>query len=133
MVLGCLGVLDRQAPEAKALMRRGACLSWVLGRHDAGLSDLGAALKTGAPGAARSAYIALVGDMVKPGFLHHDRFQRRDDDQEQRQRDLSVRAHLKALRQLCVLVDLDAQLVARHQTVVGARVSGEEARDVTAR
>ena len=30
------------------------------------LTDLGAALRTGAPGAARSAYIALVGDMVKP-------------------------------------------------------------------
>ena len=33
-----------------------------------GYTDLGAALKTGAPGAARSAYIALVGDMVKPAW-----------------------------------------------------------------
>jgi hypothetical protein len=32
------------------------------------LTDLGAALRTGAPGAARSAYIALVGDMVKPAW-----------------------------------------------------------------
>src|SRR5688500_11398972 len=32
------------------------------------LTDLGAALKTGAPGAARSAVIALIGDMVKPAW-----------------------------------------------------------------
>ncbi len=32
------------------------------------LTDLGAAMKTGAPGAARSAFIALVGDMVKPAW-----------------------------------------------------------------
>jgi hypothetical protein len=32
------------------------------------LTSLGAALRTGAPGAARSAYIALVGDMVKPAW-----------------------------------------------------------------
>src|SRR5688572_23970914 len=36
------------------------------------LTDLGAALKTGAPGAARSAYIALVGDMVKPAWKEFD-------------------------------------------------------------
>ena len=36
------------------------------------LTDLGAALKTGAPGAARSAYIALVGDMVKPAWKAFD-------------------------------------------------------------
>ena len=32
------------------------------------LTDLGAALRTGAPGAARSAVIALIGDMVKPAW-----------------------------------------------------------------
>jgi hypothetical protein len=37
------------------------------------LTDLGAALRTGAPGAARSAYIALVGDMVKPAWKEFDR------------------------------------------------------------
>jgi len=36
------------------------------------LTDLGAALKTGAQGAARSAYIALVGDMVKPAWKEFD-------------------------------------------------------------
>ena len=36
------------------------------------LTDLGAALKTGAPGAARSAVIALVGDMVKPAWKQFD-------------------------------------------------------------
>ena len=36
------------------------------------LTDLGAALKAGAPGAARSAYIALVGDMVKPAWKAFD-------------------------------------------------------------
>ena len=36
------------------------------------LTDLGAALRTGAPGAARSALIALVGDMVKPAWKEFD-------------------------------------------------------------
>jgi hypothetical protein len=36
------------------------------------LTDLGAALKTGAPGAARSAVIALIGDMVKPAWKAFD-------------------------------------------------------------
>jgi hypothetical protein len=36
------------------------------------LTSLGAALKTGAPGAARSAVIALVGDMVKPAWKDFD-------------------------------------------------------------
>ncbi len=36
------------------------------------LTDLGAALRTGAPGAARSAVIALVGDMVKPAWKQFD-------------------------------------------------------------
>jgi len=36
------------------------------------LTGLGAALRTGAPGAARSAFIALVGDMVKPSWKHFD-------------------------------------------------------------
>ena len=36
------------------------------------LTDLGAALKTGAPGAARSAVIALIGDMVKPAWKEFD-------------------------------------------------------------
>lgn len=36
------------------------------------LTDLGAAMKTGAPGAARSAVIALVGDMVKPAWKVFD-------------------------------------------------------------
>lgn len=36
------------------------------------LTGLGAALRTGAPGAARSAYIALVGDMVKPAWKNFD-------------------------------------------------------------
>lgn len=36
------------------------------------LTSLGAALKTGAPGAARSAFIALVGDMVKPAWKEFD-------------------------------------------------------------
>ena len=36
------------------------------------LTDLGAALRTGAPGAARSAFIALVGDMVKPAWKQFD-------------------------------------------------------------
>ena len=42
-----LGLLDAaieqtrdQTLAAKALMRRGACLSWVLGRHQEGLADL---------------------------------------------------------------------------------------------
>jgi hypothetical protein len=36
------------------------------------LTDLGAALRTGAPGAARSAIIALIGDMVKPAWKVFD-------------------------------------------------------------
>lgn len=36
------------------------------------LTDLGAALRTGAPGAARSAVIALIGDMVKPAWKAFD-------------------------------------------------------------
>lgn len=36
------------------------------------LTPLGTALKTGAPGAARSAFIALVGDMVKPAWKAFD-------------------------------------------------------------
>jgi len=36
------------------------------------LTELGAALRTGAPGAARSAVIALVGDMVKPAWKVFD-------------------------------------------------------------
>jgi hypothetical protein len=36
------------------------------------LTELGAALKTGAPGAARSAVIALIGDMVKPAWKEFD-------------------------------------------------------------
>lgn len=36
------------------------------------LTSLGAALRTGAPGAARSAFIALVGDMVKPAWKEFD-------------------------------------------------------------
>ena len=42
------------------------------GRDSFRLTDLGAALRTGAPGAARSAFIALVGDMVKPAWKHFD-------------------------------------------------------------
>ncbi len=36
------------------------------------LTGLGAAMKAGAPGAARSAFIALVGDMVKPAWKEFD-------------------------------------------------------------
>ena len=36
------------------------------------LTDLGAALRTGAPGASRSAVIALIGDMVKPAWKVFD-------------------------------------------------------------
>jgi len=36
------------------------------------LTDLGAAMRTGAPGASRSAFIALVGDMVKPAWKEFD-------------------------------------------------------------
>lgn len=36
------------------------------------LTDLGAALRTGAPGASRSAVIALIGDMVKPAWKEFD-------------------------------------------------------------
>jgi len=36
------------------------------------LTDLGAAMRTDAPGASRSAFIALVGDMVKPAWKEFD-------------------------------------------------------------
>ena len=36
------------------------------------LTDLGAALRTGAPGSSRSAVIALIGDMVKPAWKEFD-------------------------------------------------------------
>ena len=36
------------------------------------LTTLGAAMKTGAPGASRSAVIALIGDMVKPAWKEFD-------------------------------------------------------------
>jgi hypothetical protein len=42
------------------------------GKDSFRLTDLGAALRTGAPGAARSAFIALVGDMVKPAWKNFD-------------------------------------------------------------
>jgi hypothetical protein len=42
------------------------------GKDSFRLTDLGAALRTGAPGAARSAVIALVGDMVKPAWKVFD-------------------------------------------------------------
>jgi hypothetical protein len=42
------------------------------GKDSFRLTDLGAALKTGAQGAARSAVIALVGDMVKPAWKDFD-------------------------------------------------------------
>jgi hypothetical protein len=42
------------------------------GKDSFRLTDLGAALRTGAPGAARSAFIALVGDMVKPAWKEFD-------------------------------------------------------------
>ena len=42
------------------------------GKDSFRLTALGAALKTGAPGASRSAYIALVGDMVKPAWQEFD-------------------------------------------------------------
>lgn len=42
------------------------------GKDSFRLTDLGAALRTGAPGAARSAFIALVGDMVKPAWKQFD-------------------------------------------------------------
>jgi len=42
------------------------------GPHSFRLTDLGAGLRTGAPGASRSAYIALVGDMVKPAWREFD-------------------------------------------------------------
>ena len=42
------------------------------GKDSFRLTALGAALRTGAPGAARSAFIALVGDMVKPAWKEFD-------------------------------------------------------------
>ena len=42
------------------------------GKDSFRLTDLGAALRTGAPGAARSAFIALVGDLVKPAWKEFD-------------------------------------------------------------
>ncbi len=42
------------------------------GKDSFRLTDLGAALKTGAAGASRSAFIALVGDMVKPAWKEFD-------------------------------------------------------------
>jgi hypothetical protein len=42
------------------------------GKDSFRLTDLGAALKTGVQGAARSAVIALVGDMVKPAWKDFD-------------------------------------------------------------
>ena len=42
------------------------------GKDSFRLTDLGQAMKTGAPGAARSAVIALVGDMVKPAWKAFD-------------------------------------------------------------
>jgi hypothetical protein len=42
------------------------------GKDSFRLTDLGKAIRTGAPGAARSAVIALVGDMVKPAWKDFD-------------------------------------------------------------
>ena len=42
------------------------------GKDSFRLTDLGAALRTGAPGSARSAVIALIGDMVKPAWKDFD-------------------------------------------------------------
>jgi len=42
------------------------------GKDSFRLTDLGKALRTGAPGAARSAVIALIGDMVKPAWKAFD-------------------------------------------------------------
>ncbi len=42
------------------------------GKDSFRLTDLGAALKAGAPGSARSAVMALVGDMVKPAWNEFD-------------------------------------------------------------
>jgi hypothetical protein len=42
------------------------------GKDSFRLTDLGKALKTGAPGASRSAVIALIGDMVKPAWKAFD-------------------------------------------------------------
>ncbi len=42
------------------------------GKDSFRLTDLGAALRTGAPGSSRSAVIALVGDMVKPAWKEFD-------------------------------------------------------------
>nr|WP_207785951.1 methyltransferase [Altererythrobacter segetis] len=42
------------------------------GKDSFRLTDLGQAMRTGAPGAARSAVIALIGDMVKPAWIDFD-------------------------------------------------------------
>lgn len=42
------------------------------GKDSFRITDLGAALRTGSPGNARSAVIALVGDMVKPAWKEFD-------------------------------------------------------------
>ena len=42
------------------------------GKDSFRLTDLGAALRTGAPGSSRSAVIALIGDMVKPAWKEFD-------------------------------------------------------------
>ena len=42
------------------------------GKDSFRITDLGAALRTGSPGNARSAFIALVGDMVKPAWKEFD-------------------------------------------------------------
>jgi hypothetical protein len=42
------------------------------GKDSFRLTDLGKALRTGAPGASRSAVIALIGDMVKPAWKEFD-------------------------------------------------------------
>jgi hypothetical protein len=42
------------------------------GKDSFRLTDLGTALKTGSPGNARSAVIALIGDMVKPAWKEFD-------------------------------------------------------------
>ena len=42
------------------------------GKDSFRLTDLGAAMRTGSPGNARSAVIALIGDMVKPAWKEFD-------------------------------------------------------------
>ena len=65
------GMLPRQTQRfLRALAGLGLLAS--AGGDSFRLTDLGAALKTGAPGAARSAVIALIGDMVKPAWKVFD-------------------------------------------------------------